>query len=428
MDMFHLISLVQIIIGAVMLLSIVVGLEIRNHASRYLRTKWLVIIILTAFFFLGYIAVIFIPILKLSFPLELLIGSVFLGGSFFVYLVMSITRITIHSIHDKEREITEFSGKMSVTIAGLRETNGLLEMEIGERLRSEEALRKSEGKYRSLVESTADSIYVIDRDYQYLFVNQKHLKRLGIFEDNYIGKSYADFHSPGITSKFTKIVDQVFTKGESTQLEHLSERDNEYYLLTLSPVKERDGEITAVTVVSKRVTDLKRMEQKLRDLSLTDELTGLYNRRGLFTLAEQQIRMAKRNKNKVYMLYADMDDLKVINDTHGHEEGDLAIIETAKILKESFRDSDIIARIGGDEFVTMPIGTNESEAKMTIDRLHENLEVSNTQKNRSYKLSLSVGVAYYDPKHPSTINELLVQGDGAMYGNKKHRKAQAEAY
>lgn len=409
-----------------MLLAMAVGLEIRKNTSKYLRTKWLAIIFFIVFFFIGYIAVIFITVFKLSFPLELLTGSVFLTGSFFVYFVMIITRTTISAIYDKENEIKEYSGGMQTTIAQLRDTNKLLEKEIIERMRSEIALRQSEGKYRSLVESTDASIYVIDRSYRYLFINRKHLNRLGIFEGDYTGRSYADFHSPHITSRFAEMVDEVFTKGESVEFEHLSERDNEYYLLTMSPVREPDGEISAVTIVSKRVTDFKRMEQKLHDLSLTDELTGLYNRRGLFTLADQQMRMANRNKEKVFILYADMDNMKVINDTFGHHEGDTALIETAKLLRESFRDSDIIARIGGDEFVAMPIGRNESETRTTIDRFNKNLEHSNKQRNRKYKLSLSLGIACYDPQRPSNIHELLEQGDRAMYENKKNRKSGAD--
>lgn len=424
MGIIRIISLIQIIAGAaVMLLAMAVGLKIRKNTSKYLRTKWLAIIVSIVFFFLGYVVVIFTTVFKLSFPLELLTGSVFLAGSFFVYFVMIITRTTISDINEKEKEIKAFSEGMPETIAKLRETNELLEKEISDRMRSEVALRQSEGKYRSLVESTDASIYVIDRAYRYLFINKKHLNRLGIFEAGYTGKSYADFHSPLITSGFEKIVDEVFAKGESAQLEHLSERDNEHYLLTISPVREPDGEISAVTIVSKRVTDLKRMERKLLDQSLTDELTGLYNRRGLFTLADQQMRMANRNKNKVFMLYADMDNLKVINDTFGHQEGDMALIETAKLMKECFRDSDIIARIGGDEFVAMPIGRNESETRITIDRFNNNLELGNMQQNRKYKLSLSLGIACYDPQRPFTINELLEQGDRAMYGNKKHRKS-----
>ena len=98
--------------------------------------------------------------------------------------------------------------------------------------------------------------------------------------------------------------------------------------------------------------------------------------------------------------------------------------ETAKILKESFRDSDIIARIGGDEFVVMPIGTTEIEARITIDRLYRHIEIANRVRNREYKLSLSAGITWYDSLCPSTITELLVQGDRAMYENKKDRKSQ----
>ncbi len=169
---------------------------------------------------------------------------------------------------------------------------------------------------------------------------------------------------------------------------------------------------------------MKRMEQELRELSLTDELTGLYNRRGFFTLAEQHTRMANRNKNRVYILYADMDNLKVINDTYGHHEGDAALIVTAKILKSSFRDSDIIARIGGDEFVVMAIGMTETEAKITVGRLFNYIEATNRERGDGDRLSLSVGVTHYDPQRPSTIEELLVRGDRAMYENKKDRKSQ----
>jgi diguanylate cyclase (GGDEF)-like protein/PAS domain S-box-containing protein len=421
------VSFIEILIGAaVMLLSIVAALDIRKKAARYLRRRWLIITVFAFLFLLGYIFVIFISLFHLSFPLEILIGSVFLGGSLFVNIVVRTTSRTLSDIGEKEKEILTYSEKMEAANSELRETNESLEMEIAEHRRSETALKKSEEKYRSLVESTDDSIYVIDKGHRYLFINKKHRGRLGISDTDYIGKTYGDFHSPGITMGFKKIVEEVFARGESMRLEHLSERDNEHYLLTLSPVRESDGKISAVTVVSKRVTELKRMEQELRDLSLTDELTGLYNRRGFFTLAEQQTRMAKRNKNMVFILYADMDNLKVINDTFGHREGDMALVDTAKILKESFRDSDIIARIGGDEFVVMPIGASEMEAKITVERLFRQTEIANRARNRNFRLSLSVGITHYDPEHPATIADLLVFGDTAMYEDKKGKKSRNE--
>ena len=288
--------------------------------------------------------------------------------------------------------------------------------------RSEEEIQRSEAKYRSLVESTEDSIYLIDRDYRYLFINKKHLARLGVSEENYVGHSYADYHSPQITMGFMETVDVVFKTGESVQHEHKSERDNEYFLLTLSPVKDLEGITMAVTVVSKKITELKRMEEGLRSLSLTDDLTGLYNRRGFMTLADQHFKVAKRLRNQVFMLYADVDDLKVINDTFGHRQGDVALIDIAAILRETYRESEIIARIGGDEFVVMPVGNKEDSVQIITSRLEKNLERSNARTTRGFTLSLSVGIAHYDPEKPATVDEMLAEGDRLMYRQKRLKK------
>ena len=288
--------------------------------------------------------------------------------------------------------------------------------------RSEEVIQKSEAKYRSLVESTEDSIYLVDTDYRYLFINKKHLARLGISGENYVGRGYGEYHSPEITKKFIETVDVVFKTGESVQHEHRSERDDEHFLLTLSPVKEPDGKTIAVMIVSKRITQLKRLEENLRALSLTDDLTGLYNRRGFMTLADQHFKVAKRLKNRVFMLYADLDDLKVINDTFGHRQGDLALIDVAAILRDTYRESDIIARIGGDEFVVMPVGTTEDSVEIITARLEKNLESYNAQLSRGFRLSMSVGIAFFDPEHPMTVDELLIEGDRMMYRQKKTRK------
>jgi diguanylate cyclase (GGDEF)-like protein/PAS domain S-box-containing protein len=288
--------------------------------------------------------------------------------------------------------------------------------------RSEEEIQRSEAKYRSLVESTEDSIYLIDRDYRYLFINKKHLARLGVSEENYVGRSYGDYHSPHITMGFMETVDVVFRTGESVQHEHKSERDNEHFLLTLSPVKDLEGKTMAVTVVSKKITELKRMEEGLRSLSLTDDLTGLYNRRGFMTLADQHFKVARRLRNQVFMLYADVDDLKVINDTFGHRQGDVALVDIAAILKETYRESDIIARIGGDEFVVMPVGNKEDSVQIITSRLERNLERYNARTSRGFTLSLSVGIAHYDPEAPATVDEMLAEGDRLMYRQKKIKK------
>jgi diguanylate cyclase (GGDEF)-like protein/PAS domain S-box-containing protein len=287
---------------------------------------------------------------------------------------------------------------------------------------TEDTMREGEEKYRSLVESSDDCIYLIDRNYRYLFMNKKYLSMMGFSADEYIGRTYSEIHMPYETNWFIEKAKKVFNTGESVHHEHKSLKDGRYYLLTLSPVKKSDGMIAAVTVVSKDVTELKQMEEKLKALSLTDELTGIYNRRGFFTLVEHQFKLSKRQKRGIFMLYADVDNLKDINDTFGHQEGDLALIETVDILKKNYRESDIIARIGGDEFVVIPVGTTGDNIEVITSRLQKAVEIHNSKSNRGYKLSISAGIVYYNPQNPCSIDELLLHGDNSMYEQKRHKQ------
>jgi diguanylate cyclase (GGDEF)-like protein len=167
---------------------------------------------------------------------------------------------------------------------------------------------------------------------------------------------------------------------------------------------------------------LVRGSLRLHTLSITDELTGLYNRRGFFTLANNRLMLAKREEKGAMMLYADLDNLKEINDTLGHDEGDRLIRKTADILKSTYRTSDIIARIGGDEFVVFPIGADEDQAAKTAKRLQENIENFNAKYNKRYKLRLSIGIATYDPNSVQSVDELLAKADSLMYEHKKSKK------
>jgi two-component system sensor histidine kinase UhpB len=128
----------------------------------------------------------------------------------------------------------------------------------------EEVVRESEEKYRSLVESTDDSIYLVDRNYKYLFINKKHLSRMGLSEEQVINSSYRDFHSPEEIDGFVEKVDKVFEAGQPTQQEHVSRRDRRYFLRTMSPVKNSEGETVGVNVISKDITEMKSFEEKIK--------------------------------------------------------------------------------------------------------------------------------------------------------------------
>jgi diguanylate cyclase (GGDEF)-like protein len=169
------------------------------------------------------------------------------------------------------------------------------------------------------------------------------------------------------------------------------------------------------------ISERKQAEEALKALSVKDDLTGLYNRRGFFILAEQGLKTAQRMGTEMILIFGDLDNLKRINDTLGHQEGDKALVDISKILKETFRGSDIIARIGGDEFVILAINRIETSVEVLISRLESALNDNNLQTNRSYTLSLSMGVAYFDPKNPCSIDVLLAQADKLMYEKKQKR-------
>ncbi len=167
-------------------------------------------------------------------------------------------------------------------------------------------------------------------------------------------------------------------------------------------------------------------EKALLALSLTDELTGLCNRRRFFILTEQYLKVAIRKKERPLLLFVDMDDLKGINDRYGHNEGDQVLIDLANILKKTFRESDIISRIGGDEFVVL-LECSDKTSEALITRLNENVKNYNAQKSERI-LSISLGTAQFDPESPSSIDELLSKADGSMYAHKKRRRRGSEQW
>lgn len=320
-----------------------------------------------------------------------------------------------HEFSEEDKDLLQiFAQRIAVEIE--RQKN------IRERQRAEQALQANERKYRALVDSTDDSIYLIDGNYRYLFINKKHLSRLGLPAEEIIGRSYQEFHSQDETDEFVAQVDTVLRSGESVQHEHKSRRDDRYFLRTLSPVKDMEGSVESVIVVSKHITERKRMEEKLLVLSLTDELTGLYNRRGFLTLAEQQIKLANRLGKRLMLLSADLDNLKWINDTLGHQEGDSALVETASVLRESYRNADIIARIGGDEFMVLFLENKEADPESIISRLKRTLDSHNKKGTHQYVLSISVGMAVCEPECLDDIYDLMIKADKLMYAEKKERQ------
>jgi diguanylate cyclase (GGDEF)-like protein len=158
------------------------------------------------------------------------------------------------------------------------------------------------------------------------------------------------------------------------------------------------------------------------DASLKDELTGLYNRRGFLTFAEEQIKLACSGRRELLVIFADVDGLKAINDGFGHSEGDRALKKVAEVLLTVFRDTDVAARMGGDEFAVLALDCSPS-GLLRINAHFDKLLRAINASNSPWKLSISIGTLHVDAKHQLSIEELLRKADGMMYEQKRSKLA-----
>jgi diguanylate cyclase (GGDEF)-like protein len=179
------------------------------------------------------------------------------------------------------------------------------------------------------------------------------------------------------------------------------------------------GHVVTVTDVTAR----KQLEEELRALSSVDELTGLSNRRGFTTLAAQQLKLARRSSEQMLAIFVDLDGMKEINDGLGHQAGDLALKDAAEVLRRCFRDSDILGRIGGDEFAVLAVGAADASAEGITRRLERELRDLHARTRRPYQLSMSMGILPLDPDDPLSLDDLLARADAAMYQQKRLRRS-----
>jgi diguanylate cyclase (GGDEF)-like protein/PAS domain S-box-containing protein len=285
-------------------------------------------------------------------------------------------------------------------------------------------LQASETRYRRLFETAQDGILILNAETGEIDdVNPYMINMLHYSHEEFLGMKLWE------VSPFR---DTVLNQAAFEELQ-----DKGYIKYKDLPLETKEGKHVAVEFVSnvykvngnkviqcniRNITERKSLEAKLLAMSISDELTGLYNRRGFFTLARQQLKVAERTKQNMLLFFADLDQMKQINDTLGHQEGDKALVDIATILKEVFRESDIIGRMGGDEFAVLAIDTSDETRDVLVNRLHNILDDYNRPEGRNYQLSLSIGIAHYDPEKPSTLDELMAQADTLMYEEKRNKQ------
>ena len=177
-----------------------------------------------------------------------------------------------------------------------------------------------------------------------------------------------------------------------------------------------------IAVTVRDISTRKREELRLRRASLTDDLTRLYNRRGFLTLADQQLRIARRQEKHAVLLYVDMDDFKALNDKFGHIEGDRALAAMGRLLRRAVRDCDVVARMGGDEFTIMALDADRASARLIQRRIEDRVMALNASGELAAPISLTVGHTRVRPTDHASLPELLARADALLMARKKRRR------
>lgn len=284
-------------------------------------------------------------------------------------------------------------------------------------------ITNEKNKYLTIFESTPTPVIFLNSEN--MIDNMNHAAATLIYGIETPGSTY--YAEKRMQEPLPWKIDEVVKFLSSNKTEYSFERALEtkkgirYFNIKLKRMLDVSQKFSGIALILHDITESKQLEDRLSAMSITDELTGLYNRRGFIPLSQQQLRIAERTKKNLLLFFIDLDKLKEINDQWGHQEGDKALIKVANILKETFRKSDIIGRMGGDEFAVLTIDTTAGTGETLMNRLHKAFDHYNKSEGRKYALSLSIGLARYDPETPRSSEELMAQADQLMYEDKKRK-------
>ncbi len=296
--------------------------------------------------------------------------------------------------------------------------------DITDRKRAEDAFIKSRNFYLSLIDELPNPIRRTDIDGKSDYFNRAWVAFTGRTIGQEVGAAWMQNVHPEDIDRLKKLqLDTFKTRTPYVTEYRLRNYSGEYRWMVEfgRPFEDIDGSFGGYISSCYDVQERKTFETTLQSISTTDDLTGLLNRRGFFSMAVQQLKVANRTKKGFLLFYVDLDGLKKINDTLGHPEGDLALVEAASVLREIFRESDIIGRLGGDEFAVLMLehSITSDEDRTILTRISESIKARNSQPGRRYVLSISMGMKLYDPEHPCSMDELISRADSLMYKEKE---------
>lgn len=297
---------------------------------------------------------------------------------------------------------------------------------IAEQKRISRALVESEEHFRNAFDYAAIGMALVSPEGSWLRVNRSLSEIVGYSEAELLVSDFqAITHRDDLGKDLAEIYRMLSGEILTCQLEkrYIHRLGHDVWVsCSASLVRDAKGQPLHFIFQIQDITERKRAEVAIHTLSLADELTGLYNRRGFLAFSKQHLNSLHRTNKGVVVVYADLDGLKIINDSFGHKEGDRALVKTAELLKETFRSADVLGRLGGDEFTALAAVEPDGGLPKLISRLEQKFENYNALKLVPYKLSISIGVARLDSDGTQSMEDLMAQADLAMYENKRRKQ------
>lgn len=297
---------------------------------------------------------------------------------------------------------------------------------IAEQKRISQALVESEEHFRNAFDYATIGMALVSPKGNWLRVNRSLCEIVGYSEGELLVSDFqAITHRDDLGNDLAEIYRMISGEILTCQVEkrYIHKLGHDVWVSSSrSLVRDAQGNPLHLIFQIQDITERKRAEAAIHTLSLADELTGLYNRRGFLAFCQQHRNSLQRANKCGVLVYADLDGLKRINDSFGHKEGDRALIKTAELLKETFRSADVLGRLGGDEFTALAAVEPEGGVEKLISRLEQKFENYNALKLVPYKLSISIGVAQLDSDATQSMEDLMALADLAMYEHKRRKQ------
>ena len=315
-----------------------------------------------------------------------------------------------------------------VTSQCIRNENGFLTLTgvarpIIERSQAEKDLRASEERYREILNSIEEGYYECDLKGAITFYNDAACHMYGYNRNEFAGIDYKKLciDHEAVKEKFKQVYFTGKSEGGFTMEMRCKDGTSVYVEISISPIRDCDAVISGFRGMARDITERVNFQQQLEYLSMHDQLTGLYNRN---YFEEELRRLSKSRDYPITMISADVNGLKLINDTMGHEQGDRLLKAAADVLKDCLRGSDVLARVGGDEFTAVLPNTDEATADKVVKRIRNTIRKFSEEHHDLYlSLSLGASTAY---SSDVSFTELFKQADDAMYKDKYEPSARAK--